>query len=333
MHHIVLNNKEKIFSVAPMMECTDRHGRYFLRLLTKRAFLYTEMTTTGGILRGDTARFLDHDPIEQPLALQLGGSDPATLAAAARCGAVWGYREINLNVGCPSNKVTAGGFGASLMVKPGLVSDCVKAMSDTISQPITVKTRIGIDNFDSKDQLDEFVEIVARAGCNTFIVHARKAWLNGLNPKQNREIPPLDYDRVYKLKQSFPDLCIVINGGIRSLEDMRLHLSYCDGVMVGRAAYEDSYMLTLIDQMLFGDQKPVKTRQDVLSSFLPYAEAQLAMGTKLHHMTKHILGIVSGCPGAKTWRRQLSIESHRVGAGLEVIENALRNMPEDSLSA
>jgi len=324
---------ERKLSVAPMMEYTDRHGRYFLRLLTKRALLYTEMTTTGAILRGDTARFLDYDPSEQPLALQLGGSDSTMLAAAAKCGARWGYREINLNIGCPSNKVTAGHFGASLMAKPRLVGDCVKAMSDTISQPITVKTRIGIDNFDSEDQLDEFVEIVAKAGCNTFIVHARKACLNGLNPKQNREIPPLDYDRVYRLKQSFPDLCIVINGGIRSLEDMRLHLRNCDGVMVGRAAYDDSYMLALVDQSLFGNQERVKTRHDVLTAFLPYVEAQLVMGTKLHHMTRHILGLVSGCPGAKAWRRQISIESHRIGAGLEVIENAVRDMPEDLLSA
>lgn len=306
-----------------MMDYSDRHYRYFLRLLSRHARLYTEMVTTGAILHGDRDYLLDFDAAEHPVALQLGGSVPADLAQAARIGADYGYDEINLNVGCPSDRVQTGRFGACLMAEPQLVAEGVAAMRAAVSIPVTVKTRIGIDARDSYEDLCHFVRTVADAGCDTFIIHARKAWLQGLSPKQNREIPPLRYDVAYQLKCDFPALTIVVNGGIVSLESAIRHLPQVDGVMLGRAAIHDSYVVAQADHLLFGDTHPVPTRAELAQRYIPYIEQQLALGVRLPTLTRHLLSLYQGMPGARRWRRWLSENAPRPGAGSEVVQAAL----------
>ncbi len=310
-------------SIAPMMDWTDRHDRYFLRLITRRTRLYTEMVTTGAVIHGDRDHLLGFDVSEHPVALQLGGSDPGDLARAAAIGADRGYDEINLNVGCPSDRVQSGRFGACLMAEPDLVADCVAAMRAAVTIPVTVKHRIGIDRQDSYDELVQFVGTVAAAGCGVFIVHARKAWLQGLSPKQNREVPPLDYAVVHRLKADFPELAFVINGGIQNLDAAGNQLQRVDGVMLGRAAYQNPYLLAQVDRRFFGDSHPVPSRHQVVAELLPYIERHLQSGGKLKHVTRHILGLFQGCPGARAWRRQLSEQAYRDGAGPEVVRDAL----------
>lgn len=306
-----------------MMDWSDRHCRYFWRLLSRRARLYTEMVTTGALLHGDHERFLRFDPAEHPIALQVGGSEPNALAECARLAQDWGYDEINLNCGCPSDRVQSGAFGACLMAEPRLVADCVAAMRDSCQIPVTVKHRIGIDNMESFDEMQSFVDTVASAGCEVFIVHARKAWLKGLSPKQNREVPPLHYDWVYRLKQARPDLRIVINGGISDLDACTTHLRQVDGVMLGREAYHNPYLLADVDSRLFGDTHTATDRHSVMKAFLPYIENELAQGTALHHMTRHILGLYQGVSGARRYRRHLSEHAYKAGAGISVLEQAL----------
>ena len=307
-----------------MMDWTDRHCRFFLRQISRRVLLYTEMIPTGAIVHGDRARFLGFDPSERPLALQLGGAEPADLAFCAREAAARGFDEVNLNVGCPSDRVQNARFGACLMAEPALVARCVAAMRDACDLPVTVKTRIGIDDRDSYEDLAGFVASVAEAGCETFIIHARKAWLSGLSPKQNREIPPLDYDRVFRLKRDFPALEIVLNGGVPSLEAAAAHLAEgVDGVMIGRAAYQDPYLLAEADMRFFGELAPAPSREAVARAMLPYAEAALTRGVPVKSITRHILGLFNGLPGARLWRRHLSENAHRPGAGPHVIEDAL----------
>ena len=315
-------------AVAPMLDWTDRHCRYFLRLLSRPTLLYTEMVTTGAALHGDRERLLAYDPAEHPLALQLGGCDPGELARCARIAADFDYDEVNLNVGCPSDRVQSGRFGACLMAEPDLVADCVAAMRTTVNLPVTVKTRIGIDDRDSYEALTDFVGRVASGGCEVFIIHARKAWLRGLSPKENREIPPLRYDIVYRLKRDFPDLTIILNGGLRNLDQAEDELRRVDGVMIGRAAYENPYLLADADRRFFGSDTPLPSRHQVIRAFLPYVENQLQQGTPLHCMTRHVLGLFQGIPGARAWRRHLSEHAHRRGAGVEVLEAALRQIPE-----
>lgn len=291
--------------VAPMMDLTDRHFRRIARLLTRRALLYTEMVPMQALVRGDRNRFLDHDPVERPLALQLGGGDPATLAECARMAGDWGYDEVNLNVGCPSDRVSAGRFGACLMAEPDLVARCVEAMAGAVSLPVTVKHRIGIDDLDGYGHLSAFVSKVGSAGCGTFIVHARKAWLKGLSPRQNREIPPLRHDLVHRLKDEFPHLTIVTNGGIVTLDQAAAHLTRVDGVMIGRAAYEDLYLLAGVDRRFHGDASSPPTREEIVARLAPYLEEQTAKGVPPHHVTRHLMGLFRGIPGARAWRRRL----------------------------
>ncbi len=310
-------------SVAPMMDWTDRHERAFLRTISRHTLLYTEMVTTGAILHGDRDRFLAFDPMEHPVALQLGGSEPADLAFAAREGAARGYDEINLNLGCPSDRVQRGRFGACLMTEPELVADCVAAMIGAVDVPVTVKTRIGVDDRDSYDELAAFVDKIAAAGCRCFTIHARKAWLSGLSPKQNREVPPLRYEVVYDLKRDFPQLEIVLNGGVQTLEEAAEHLVRVDGVMIGRAAYQSPYILAEADRRFFAAPEAPKDRETIIADFLPYVERRIAEGVPLKSITRHMLGLFNGLPGARAWRRCLAEEAHRPGAGPEVIEAAL----------
>jgi tRNA-dihydrouridine synthase A len=316
---MVLDRK---FSIAPMMDWSDHHCRFFWRLLTKQALLYTEMVTTGALIHGDRERFLHFNPEEHPVALQLGGSDPAELASCAKWAREWGYDEVNLNCGCPSDRVQSGMFGACLMARPLLVADCVKAMRDACDIPVTVKHRIGIDDMEHYEDLVNFVEPIAAAGCDVFIVHARKAWLHGLSPKQNREIPPLNYPWVYQLTRDFPHLTIVINGGVQSMDECRQHLNHVDGVMLGREAYQNPWMLAEVDSVLFGMDKPAESRDDVIIGLLPYVERQLARGAHLNHITRHILGLYQGVPGARKFRRHLSENAYRKDAGVEVLRDA-----------
>ncbi|MYG52094.1 MAG: tRNA dihydrouridine(20/20a) synthase DusA [Rhodospirillaceae bacterium] len=309
--------------VAPMMDCTDRFDRYFLRRITRRALLYTEMVTTGAILHGDRERLLRFDPEEHPVALQLGGSDPAALAECARVGAARGYDEINLNVGCPSDRVQSGRFGVCLMAEPGLVADCVRAMRRAVAVPVTVKCRIGIDGRDDYGFLRDFVAAVADAGCRTVIVHARTAILTGLTPKQNREIPPLRYEVAARVKADFPDLQIVLNGGIASLDEAEAHLATFDGVMIGRAAYHRPWSLAGADARLFGDPPPCASRADAARAMLPYIERETAAGVPLHRILRHMTGLFHGVPGGRAWRRYLAQNAHKPGAGPEVLRAAL----------
>lgn len=316
----------RILSVAPMMDWTDRHERYFLRLFSRHILLYTEMVTTGAVLHGDRERLLGYDTREHPLALQVGGSDPEALAECARIGQDYGYDEVNLNVGCPSDRVQTGRFGACLMAEPDLVARCIDAMRRAVEVPVTVKTRTGIDDRDSYGELTHFVQTVAGAGCKVFVVHARKAWLKGLSPKENREVPPLRYDRVYGLKQDFPDLEIVLNGGIQTQDQIREHLDAVDGVMIGRAAYQNPYFLASVDQAFYGKKRPIPTQHEILERFIAYVETQLEQGVRLGQMTRHILGLFQGVPGARAWRRHLSEQVHRAGAGVEVIQKAAQQV-------
>ncbi|CDG00502.1 tRNA dihydrouridine(20/20a) synthase DusA [Avibacterium paragallinarum] len=315
------------FSVAPMLDWTTRHCRYFHRQFTQHALLYTEMVTTGAIIHAKYDH-LEFDLAENPVALQLGGSDPDQLQHCARFAEQRGYQEINLNVGCPSDRVQNGMFGACLMAKADLVAQCVEQMQSVVDIPVTVKTRIGIDELDSYEFLCDFVEKVAKAGCQELIVHARKAWLSGLSPKENREIPPLDYERVYQLKRDFPQLWISINGGIKTIEEMQAHLNYVDGVMVGREAYQNPSLLGYIDQALFDPQNPIVSPREAVEKMFPYIEQQLSQGVHLNHITRHMLGAFQHCKGARQWRRYLSENAHKAGAGIDVVEQALAFIQE-----
>jgi len=305
-----------------MMEWTDRHCRYFLRLISARAFLYTEMVTAEAVLYGDRERVLGFDVAEHPVGLQLGGSDSKKLAEAARIGADWGYDEINLNIGCPSDRVQSGRFGACLMAEPELVAESVKAMADAVSVPVTVKCRIGIDDQDTEESLDRFIDTVAGAGCKTFIVHARKAWLDGLSPKENRDVPPLDHARVHRLKTRRDDLAIILNGGIASLAEAAPHLERLDGVMLGRAAYADPYLMAEVDRTLYGVEDAPPSRAEVIDRFTSYVERELARGVRLNAMTRHILGLFHGQPRARAFRRHIAENAHLDGAGIEVLKQA-----------
>ena len=313
-------------SVAPMMDWTDRHCRYFHRLLAPHARLYTEMVTSAALVHGDRQRLLGFDDAEHPVALQLGGSDPQELAQAARIGADFGYDEINLNVGCPSDRVQSGRFGACLMHEPALVADCFVAMREAVTIPVTIKCRLGVDDQDEYADLQHFIETVAARGCGIFIVHARKAWLKGLSPKENREVPPLNYQRVYQLKRDFPALTILINGGIQSLAEVQTHLVHTDGVMLGRTAYHEPYRLAELEHALFGT--PLPDRMALIRQMREYTERHLAEGGKLNHISRHLLGLFQGLPGARGWRRHLSENAHRDNADWGVVERALASIHE-----
>ena len=316
-----MNSTLNKFSVAPMLDWTDKHCRYFHRILTKQTLLYTEMVTTGAILFGK-GNYLDFNVDEHPIALQLGGSDPNALAQCAKLAQNHGYDEVNLNVGCPSDRVQNGMFGACLMGNADLVAKCVASMQEQIDIPVTVKTRIGIDDFDSYAFLCQFIETVLPY-TNTFIVHARKAWLSGLSPKENREVPPIDYERVYQLKRDYPNLTIAINGGVKTIDEIKHHLNYVDGVMVGREAYQNPMLLAHIDSQIFGlDTQPIDPIKAIRCLY-PYIEQQLLQGAQLNHIMRHTLGIFNGQKGAKQWRRYLSENAHKKGAGIEVVEQAL----------
>jgi tRNA-dihydrouridine synthase A len=312
-----------------MLDWTDRHCRYFHRLLSQQTLLYTEMITTGAILHGK-GDFLEYNEQEHPLALQLGGSNPADLAACAKLAGERGYDEVNLNVGCPSDRVQNGRFGACLMAEPELVADCVSAMKEVTDIPITVKTRIGIDNQDSYEFLTKFVSTVSeKGGCEQFTIHARKAWLSGLSPKENREIPPLDYDRAYQIKKDFSNLVIAVNGGITTLEQTKDHLQHLDGVMIGREAYHSPFVLAEVDQQIFGLDTPIKKRSQVVEEMYPYIERELSNGASLGHISRHMLGLFQSMPGARQWRRYISENAHKKGAGIEVIQTALAKIPKE----
>ncbi len=306
-----------------MMDWTDRHCRVFHRGLVRKSLLYTEMVTAASIRHGDRTRLLGFSAEEQPVALQIGGSDPLALAEAARVGEDFGYVEINLNVGCPSDRVQEGRFGACLMLEPDLVARCFEAMQRAVGIPVTVKCRIGVDDQDAEADLERFVTTVAGAGCRLFVVHARKAWLKGLSPKENREIPPLDYERVKRLKSAHPDLTIVLNGGIASLDEAEAHLAWADGVMVGRAAYQTPYMLAEVDRRLFGASQQAPSREAVLEALLPYVEAHVAVGGRLNNVTRHVLGLYHGRPGGRAFRRHLSENAVREGASVDVLRTAI----------
>jgi tRNA-dihydrouridine synthase A len=311
------------FAVAPMMEWTDRHCRFFHRLMTRRTLLYTEMLTTGAVLHGDRARLLRFDPAEHHLALQLGGSDPRALADCARIGADLGFDEINLNAGCPSDRVQDGRFGACLMAEPALVGDCVAAMKAAVSIPVTVKCRIGIDEQDPEQALEIFTQAVERAGADALIVHARKAWLEGLSPKENREVPPLDYDRVYRLKSAHPRLTIVLNGGVASVEEALSHLDRVDGVMMGRAAYQEPWRLLAVDPLVFGEAAGFTSVKEAATALTPYIERELAQGARLHNITRHLHGLFRAVPGARAFRRHLANAAASPHANAEYLAAAL----------
>ena len=312
-----------------MMDWTDRHCRYFMRLLSPSVVLYTEMVTAAVLEYGDAEKLLRFTRSERPVALQLGGNDPVLMASAAKVGEDTGYDEININVGCPSDRVQSGAFGACLMLRPEVVADCVRAMRLVVDVPVTVKTRIGIDDFDQYEFLHDFISVNVDAGCDNFVVHARKAILAGLSPKENRSVPQLNYERVYRLKDAFPDLTIVLNGGVTTLDECRRHLQHVDGVMIGRQAYHQPWFLTELEQA-FGrdDTYVVPNRHDVIQRLTPYIECELCDGAELKHITRHLLGLFAGQPGARAWRRYLSENAHRPGAGLEVIEGALAKLPQ-----
>ncbi len=321
-----LSARDIRFSVAPMLDWTDRHCRHFHRLLTRHARLYSEMLTTGAVIHGNRDRLMGFDSFEQPVALQLGGSCPEDLAKAASIGEAFGYSEINLNVGCPSDRVQNGAFGACLMLRPGLVADCVKAMKDAVALPITVKCRIGVDDQDPEQALFDIAGQCVEAGVDAIFVHARKAWLKGLSPKENRDIPPLDYPLVHRLKRAFPDTLIGINGGLATLEEMQTQLEIMDGVMVGRAAYHNPDMLLSVDPVLFDAPARFANSFAAVHAFLPYIERELTRGEKLSNITRHMLGLFAGMPGARSYRRRLALEAVRPGAGPEVLLNAMREV-------
>lgn len=313
-----------------MMDWTDRHCRYFHRLLTRRSLIYTEMLTTGAVLHGDRARLLGFDAFEHPVAIQLGGSDPAALAESARIAQDFGYDEINLNVGCPSDRVQEGRFGACLMAEPRLVAACVAAMKRAVALPVTVKCRIGIDDQDPQAALDTLTGAVVGEGVDALIVHARKAWLEGLSPRENRDIPPLDYDRVYRLKQAHPDLQVIINGGVRTLEEARAHLAHVDGVMMGRAAYQEPWRLLTVDPELFGVAAPFASGKDVVHALIPYVERELAKGVRLYAIARHILGLFHAVPGARAFRRHIATHGTKADADARVLLEAVALLPDQT---
>ena len=317
-----MTKQDYTFSVAPMMDWTDRHCRMFHRSLTKRALLYTEMVTANAVIHGDRDRLIGFDPREHPLALQLGGSDPALMAKASEAAQDFGYGEVNINCGCPSDRVQSGFFGACLMREPKLVADCYAAMSRAVDIPVTVKCRIGVDDDDARTSLFTFVDTIVQAGCTVFAVHARKAWLKGLSPKENRDVPPLDYDLVADLKAARPDLTITLNGGLATIADCQRELARFDGVMLGRAAYQTPALLGHVDSVLFGNGQPVDVF-DALAAYRPYMQEQLAAGTPLHAMTRHMLGLFAGRPGARLYRRHISENATRAGAGIAVLDDAV----------
>ena len=308
--------------IAPMMGYTDRHARYFLRLISRHVLLYTEMVTTGAVLHGDRDKLLRYDPRELPLAIQLGGSDPQELAACSRIAEDAGFSEVNLNVGCPSDRVQNRHIGACLMAQPERVAEAVRAMCAAVRIPVTVKCRIGIDQMDDYAAFNHFIEIVAESGCRTFIVHARKAWLQGLSPKQNREIPPLKYDYVYQLKQQHPHLNIVINGGIKTLDQISTHLARVDGVMLGREAYHNPFLLAQVDRVFYHDARKQPTRDEIVDALIDYAKGQLAAGERLHSISRHLHGLYKNVSGSKAWKRYLSTHAHRQDAGIQVLQQA-----------
>jgi len=310
-------------SIAPMMDRTDRHFRYFIRQMTRRTLLYTEMVTIPAILNGDRAKLLGFSPEEHPIALQIGGDDPEQAAECARIAADWGYDEVNLNIGCPSDRVKSGNFGACLMAEPETVANVVEAMQTAVDLPVTVKHRIGIDNRDRYEDMAEFVRIVSNAGCQQFTIHARKAWLQGLSPKENRNVPPLRYQDIYRLKQDFPHLLIEINGGIKTLPEIKEHLSQIDAVMIGRAAYDNPYLFATVDQDIYGEKMTPPTMKEVVTGMLPYIDFWVNNGVKLNSMTRHLLHLFNGQPGARAWRRYLTEKASHPSAGAEVVEQAL----------
>lgn len=317
---------KRIISVAPMMDYTDRHCRYFLRLISRQVLLYTEMITAHAITQGDREYLLKYHPAEHPVAFQIGGSNPQQLAVCAKIIEDYGYDEINLNVGCPSANVTEGHFGACLMKNPNLVAECMITMQQNVKIPITIKTRIGVDEFDSYEYLKNFIQLIAATGCKIFVIHARKAWLQGLSPKENREIPPLHYEVVYQLKKDFPNLIFIINGGIKTLVQAQEHLSYVDGVMIGREAYHNPYMLAKVDELFYGDTHPAPSRQEVVAAFISYVEEQLRKGRHLKQLTHPILGLFQGLPGARAFRRYISENAHRAGASVATIIEAVKRI-------
>lgn len=328
-----MNDSPLPISVAPMMDWTDRHYRMFMRQLSRHSLLYTEMVTTGALLHGDAARHLRFSSEELPVALQLGGDDPQALATCAALGEAWGYSEINLNVGCPSNRVQNGNFGACLMTQPGLVAEGVAAMKAAVTVPVTVKHRIGVDDLDRYEDMANFVSVVSGAGADRFSVHARKAWLQGLSPKENRTVPPLRYADVYRLKLEFPELTIELNGGITSLEQVKQHLQHVDGVMLGRAAYDNPYLFATVDQLFYKATTAVPTRREVVMAMLPYIESQLQAGVYLGRITRHMLNLFKGQAGGRAWRRHLSENAHKLGAGTDVLLAALNRVPAEVLDA
>lgn len=322
----------RALSIAPMMDWTDRHYRYFARLLTKHTLLYTEMITTGALLHGDRERFLKFDPSEHPVALQLGGSNPSELAECCRMVEDAGYDEVNLNVGCPSEKVQSGSFGACLMLEPELVAECINTMMQAVSIPVTVKHRIGIDQDESYETLHHFVNTVSQIGCKTFIVHARNAWLQGLSPKENRDIPPLRYETVHRLKSDFPKLEIIINGGIKGLDSAKEQLEHLDGVMIGREAYQNPWILAEADKKIFCDNHPIPNRHEIIDRLMPFVQKEFELGTPLNRITRHILGLFQNQPGAKAWRRHISENAHRPEATPDLITQAAKLVPINKTS-
>ena len=320
-----MNRPDRRISIAPMMTHTDRHFRYFLRLLSRHAMLYTEMVTTGALIHGDANKLLHYNPEEHPLAIQLGGNNPADLARCSRMAAAAGYDEVNLNIGCPSDRVQSGEFGACLMAQPELVAECVAAMQAAVTIPVTVKCRIGIDQQDSYEELSNFISLLTDSGCRTFIIHARKAWLQGLSPRQNREVPPLQYDTVYRIKQAFPQLEIIINGGFTTVGQIQSQYGHVDGVMIGRVVCNNPYILAEIEKVIFKNDQQL-TRGEVLSAYAEYITRELQAGTPFSHTTRNILGMFHGQPGAREYRRYLSENIHRKDAGIEVINHAMQNV-------
>lgn len=323
----VTQQLNRTISVAPMLDWTDKHCRYFLRQISQHALLYTEMVTTGAIIFGK-GDYLGFNQQEHPVALQLGGSNPADMTKCAVLAQERGYDEVNINVGCPSDRVQNGRFGACLMAEPQTVAECINSMQSAIDIPVTVKSRIGIDDMDEYEDLTRFIDVVAASGCDTFIVHARKAWLKGLSPKQNRDVPPLMYDRVYLLKEQFPQLNISINGGIKTLDDSALHLQKLDGVMIGREVYSNPYILADVDKRFYGDNSPIKSRTEVVLAMLPYIEEQIAQGARVWNIARHMLGLFQGQAGGRVWRRYLSEQGTKPGVGSELLTDALHSLLE-----
>lgn len=330
--HSILLDQARMFSVAPMIDWTDKHCRYFHRLLTSQALLYTEMITTGAVEHGDRERIMGYNAEEHPVAIQLGGSDPEALVNSSIIAEQLGYDEINFNVGCPSDRVQSGKFGACLMAEPWLVAECIRAMQNAVSVPVTVKCRIGIDDQDSEADLTNFVQHMVDSQLQSITIHARKAWLNGLSPKQNRDVPPLDYDRVYRIKQKFPKLEVIINGGILTLDDALEHLEHVDGVMLGRAAYQTPWILSQVDERIFGAAKNTLTRHDIANKMMDYIDNYLITDktgrARAHHITRHMIFLFQGMQGARKYRQVLSVEANKLGAGAEVLQKALTFVAE-----